>query len=222
MLFGKRKNASAADIVWYSAADRLNGIIDGVRHALDSGRSALVLAHFETTRHAVGRELTSAGIEHQVFDHPLDPESVSHLWDESGACRVVLALTERIARYASGSCGNPVGKPPSIVVAERYPVAERDELVLGLAGDCGFKEDVVFHSSFEDPMFRAFGSDRYVELFKELGHDSTEPIVGSEITRAIRFAQKKVGKISFGDQRVRSPEEWFVYNMPRKGAARSR
>ena len=106
-----------------------------------------------------------------------------------------------------------------IIVVEHYPIEERDNLILSLAQTLGLDRPVRFFSSLEDPLFREFGSDRYVDVLNALSKGSTQPITGNPISDAIRVAQRKIQKKAVGDQYVSSPEEWFAYNI-RRGLSR--
>jgi hypothetical protein len=101
--------------------------------------------------------------------------------------------------------------PPETSLASPEPAAS---VYQSFALQATSQTDVCFYSSLEDLLFRKFGSDRYSEVLKALSKGSTAPMTGSQISRAIRAAQKKVKKRAMGDQRVTSAEDWFTYNMP--------
>jgi hypothetical protein len=215
MWFRKKDLVSAVDLVWSTKAEKLRGILEAVRQAAASGRCVLLLAHFRMTRSEISGALSSNGIQHQVFDHPLDPCSFLSGQTGSRAHQVILSLSERISPYSKGTAPDGREQALDVIVAERYPLQDRDDLILSFASACRINGPVHFHSSFEDSMFRRFGSDRYTKVFRALGNASTGPLTGTSITRAIRSAQKKVKKQSLGDQRVPSPDDWFTYNMRR-------
>jgi hypothetical protein len=217
---GKRNTASAVDVIWFTKAEKLKGIAEAVALSIASGRAVLLFSHFESTLSETTGALDSAGIEHQLLDHPLDPGSYVHGWfgpDEPGPGekRVMVALSERVPVCAAPMTTGCSGGSLDILISGRYPIEDRDDLILSFAAACCVHNSVYFHSSLEDPMFRYFGSDRCTKLFAALGRGSTEPLTGAPITRAIRSAQAKVKKKYIGDQRVASPEAWFKYNVRR-------
>ena len=187
-----------------------------MQQARVSGRCVLLLAHFGMTRSDISDALTSNGIQHEVFDHPLDPSSFLAAQTGSGGHHVILSLSEGISPYSSRTASHRRDEALDVIVAERYPLQDRDDLIVSFASACGVNGPVHFHSSFEDSLFRHFGSNRYTKLFRALGKAPMGPLTGSSITQAIRSAQKKVKGKALGDQRVPSPEDWFTYNMRRK------
>lgn len=206
---------AALDQIWLTRQAKIEGIMAAAREAAVDHLSVLILAHFALTMAELEAALRSSAIEHQVLASLFDVDRLSRGRFASDAGRVLVAMTDELAQEPDMTAIVPLGFGFRILVAERYPLAERDRAVLSFAAASGIKTEVAFHSSLDDPLLNAFGTGNLSALVRRLGADERSPINARLITSALRAAQKKVKKQAMADHRVRSAEEWFVYNMPR-------
>jgi preprotein translocase subunit SecA len=211
----KREMPAAVDQVWLTAAAKIEGIMTAAREAAAVGEGTLILAHFARTRAELEAALRSRAIEHQTLASLFDLDRLAR--GRSGSARVVvlLAMTDELASDSATQAAAPLGSGVRVLVAERYPLADRDRAVLSFAGASGVRTEVAFHSSLDDPLLTTFGAGHVTELVQRLGADERAPIRAPVVTSALQAAQKRVEKLAIADHRVDSAEEWFTYNMPR-------
>jgi len=101
-------------------------------------------------------------------------------------------------------------KNKKIVFVEHYPLSSKEQSFF----DQFNITNVQIFSSLDEPLFKQFGSEKIVELMKQLGMKETESLEHKMISNAIKRAQDKIeSKISF-DQSARSQAEWFSKNLP--------
>ncbi|MEO6612224.1 MAG: hypothetical protein ABIT05_05770 [Chitinophagaceae bacterium] len=142
-----------------------------------------------------------------------DPETVFIFWfDESletaaawftaqGSMAPLLTARETTISQLAGK---------TVVFAEHYPVRSKEEDLyrkLNLTA-------VTVYSSLEDPLFKRFGSDKIIQLMRQLGMNEEEVIEHKMITKSIRDAQEKIEKKLLVEQTARSQESWLEINLP--------
>jgi preprotein translocase subunit SecA len=213
MWFGTRRSVSAIDVIWPSKAAKQKGILDALYRAQSAGTGVLLVTHFEDTLEEIKRSLESSSMKYHVVSHFIHPQSTLAGPDESDRRVIGLCLSDRITVPAAPLRAGVGSESLEIVVAERYPIEDRDDLIISFARARGMGNDVHFHSSLEDILLKMFGSDRVMGLLKQLVKDDESPIVGKQISGALRAAQRKVKKKAVGDQRARSARDWFTYNI---------
>jgi len=98
----------------------------------------------------------------------------------------------------------------TVIIAEHYPLKKKEEQLFQNL----YLEEVKVLSSLDEALFKRFGSDKIIQLMKQMGMDEKQPIEHSLITKAIHNAQEKMeGKVSF-EQSARSQNDWLEKNLP--------
>jgi len=99
-----------------------------------------------------------------------------------------------------------------VVFTEHYPLKKREEeLFQNLR-----LEEVKILSSLDEPLFKRFGSDKIIQLMKQMGMGEEQSIEHNLITKAIHNAQEKMeSKVSF-EQSAYSQNDWLEKNLPPK------
>jgi len=216
MIFGKKKKmVREDDRVWATTALKLNGIGDEILKEMDSHSLVLLVAHFQKTLKELQESIRSRNLKGKLLEatSDFDPDKLGR-----EGVKVAILDSEIIRDYKnldfqSGAKGSP-SKKIRVVVAEHYPIPERDADVIFYASSLPYSTILCFHIALDEPLMRLFGAERVVGLLKKLGWDEKESITHPMVTSAIGNAQKKVKKEASGDQRVGSMEEWFTYNLP--------
>ncbi|HYM95620.1 MAG TPA: hypothetical protein VET23_15890 [Chitinophagaceae bacterium] len=95
-----------------------------------------------------------------------------------------------------------------IVFAEHYPLSQKEN---ELFEKLQLAEAEVW-SAMDEPLFREFGSDKIVQMMKQLGMKENQVIENNLISKAIHNAQDKIGKKILTDQTASSQEDWLRKN----------
>jgi hypothetical protein len=100
----------------------------------------------------------------------------------------------------------------TVVFAEHYPLKKKEEeLFQNLR-----LEEVKILSSLDEPLFKRFGSDKIIQLMKQMGMNEKQSIEHNMITKAIHNAQEKMeSKVSF-ERSAHSQNDWLERNLPPK------
>jgi hypothetical protein len=96
-----------------------------------------------------------------------------------------------------------------VVFAEHFPLKKKEQ---ELFKDLGLEEVKVL-SALDEPLFKKFGSDKIIQMMKQLGMNETESIQHSMITNAIQNAQEKIEKKLTIEQTAHSQNEWIEKNV---------
>lgn len=96
----------------------------------------------------------------------------------------------------------------TVLFAEHYPVKAKEEELYEKLN----LQAVTVWSALEEPLFKAFGGERIIELMKKLGMDENEPIQHPMISNAITNAQQKIEKKIVTESSARSQKEWIEKN----------
>jgi preprotein translocase subunit SecA len=211
--FSRSKKAEACDLVWLTAEAKLKGIIAAIGDITNQASSMLIVVHFEQTLGEVMNALKQAGISHHHIDRLIRPSTFREPATAAPKDEIRICLSERIPATTGERPPDEDRCGLTVLVAERYPVPERDERVLKFAYSCGVRDAVRFCSSLDDALLKQFGADRVLGAVKRLAKDEASPIVAKAITSAIRSAQRKMKKRAIGDERVSSAGDWFTYNI---------
>jgi hypothetical protein len=101
---------------------------------------------------------------------------------------------------------NPAGK--QLIFAEHYPLPEKEKELFQRLN----LPEIQVWSALDEPLFKEFGSDKIVQMMKQLGMKEDEVIENSMISKAISGAQEKISKKVLTDQTCPSQEEWLRKN----------
>jgi len=97
-----------------------------------------------------------------------------------------------------------------VVFAEHYPLKKKEE---ELFQNLHLKEVKVL-SALDEPLFKRFGSDKIIQLMKQMGISEKQSIEHNMITKAIHNAQEKMeSKVSI-EHYGNSQSDWLEKNLP--------
>ena len=218
MLFGRKKCRRLEDRVWLEKVDKYRGICEEIMREGGSGKkeAVLIFAHFRQTVDELETSLGGQGIPHTTLSRAADLAGTlfASFSGEYGGNVILLseALEGRYEFQALHDPGSWKGKRLHILVAEHYPIPDRDEDLLKFADSLPLKCALSFHVSFDEPLLKNFSGASLVVLLRKMGLVGGKALEHPAVTRAILGAQKRVKKGASGDCRAGSMEEWFFYN----------
>ena len=96
-----------------------------------------------------------------------------------------------------------------VVFAEHFPLKNKEQ---ELFKDLGLEEVKVL-SALDEPLFKKFGSDKIIQMMKQLGMNESESIQHTMITNAIQNAQEKIEKKLTVEQMAHSQNDWIEKNV---------
>jgi hypothetical protein len=104
--------------------------------------------------------------------------------------------------------------PYTILMMGHYPIPDRESNIIGsIALALKGKFTLSFWISLEDPLMKAFGSDRIVSVMESLGMKEDECIEHSMVTKSIERARKKIAEKVRMETECASAETWFETNL---------
>ncbi len=204
------------DMVYKTAREKYNAVIDEVVKLTEAGRPVLVGTTSVEISELLGRMLKMRGIKHQILNakvHQREAEVVA----EAGKAGTVTIATNMAGRGTDIKLQEGVKEAGGLAIigTERHESRRVDRQLRGRAGRQGDPGSSQFFVSLEDNLMRLFGSDRIAKLMDRMGLEEGEVIQHSMITKSIERAQKKVEENNFG-QRKRLLEYDDVMNSQRE------
>ncbi|NHB96800.1 preprotein translocase subunit SecA [Photorhabdus stackebrandtii] len=215
------------DLVYMTEAEKIEAIIEDIRERTSKGQPVLVGTISIEKSELVSRELTKAGIEHNVLNakfHAMEADIIA----QAGQASAVTIATNMAGRgtdiVLGGSWQAEIAKltEPTEVQIEEIKAAwqERHDIVLaagglhiigterhesrridnqlrGRSGRQGDAGSSRFYLSMEDSLMRIFASDRVTGMMRKLGMKPGEAIEHPWVTKAIANAQRKVESRNF-------------------------
>ncbi|CAQ83214.1 MULTISPECIES: preprotein translocase subunit SecA [Photorhabdus] len=215
------------DLVYMTEAEKIEAIIEDIRERTGKGQPVLVGTISIEKSELVSRELTKAGIEHNVLNakfHAMEADIIA----QAGQVSAVTIATNMAGRgtdiVLGGSWQAEVAKleDPTEVQVEKIKAAwqEHHDIVLaagglhiigterhesrridnqlrGRSGRQGDAGSSRFYLSMEDSLMRIFASDRVTGMMRKLGMKPGEAIEHPWVTKAIANAQRKVESRNF-------------------------
>ncbi|WP_129141935.1 preprotein translocase subunit SecA [Modicisalibacter coralii] len=210
------------DLVYLSAQEKFEAIIEDVKTQRDAGRPILVgTASIETSELLAGL-MKQAGIPHNVLNAK-QHQSEAEIIAQAGRPGAVTIATNMAGRgtdiVLGGNWEAEVAKldDPSeaqieaakaewqerhdavleagglhVIGSERHESRRIDNQLRGRAGRQGDPGSTRFFLSLEDNLMRLFGSERVQRLMQALGLERGEAIEHKMVSNAVERAQKKV------------------------------
>lgn len=187
------------DLVYKTAREKYNAIIDEVIRLRDAGRPILVGTTTVEISELLSRMLKMRNIPHQVLNAKLHQKEAD-IVAEAGKAGTVTIATNMAGRGTDIKLGPGVKEAGglAIVGTERHDSRRVDRQLRGRAGRQGDPGSSQFFVCLEDNLMRLFGSERIARMMDTLGHKEGEVIQHRLITRSIERAQKKVEENNFG------------------------
>jgi preprotein translocase subunit SecA len=75
-------------------------------------------------------------------------------------------------------------------------------------------DEVRVLSALDEPLFKRFGSDKIIQMMKQMGMSEKQSIEHDMISKAIQNAQDKIDHKIDIEQSARSQNDWLVRNLP--------
>lgn len=187
------------DLVYKTAREKYNAVIDEVVKLREAGRPILVGTTNVEISELLSRALKMRKIPHQVLNaklHAKEAEVVA----EAGRPGTVTIATNMAGRGTDIKL-SPEAKEAgglAIIGTERHDSRRVDRQLRGRAGRQGDPGSSQFFVSLEDNLMRLFGSERIAKLMDRMGHEEGESIQHRMVSRSIERAQKRVEENNFG------------------------
>ncbi|WP_192937795.1 preprotein translocase subunit SecA, partial [Klebsiella aerogenes] len=216
-----------ADLVYMTEAEKIQAIIEDIKDRTAAGQPVLVGTISIEKSEVVSRELTKAGIKHNVLNakfHASEADIVA----QAGYPAAVTIATNMAGRGTDIMLGgswqaevaaleNPTPEQIEkikadwqvrhdavlaagglhIIGTERHESRRIDNQLRGRAGRQGDAGSSRFYLSMEDALMRIFASDRVSGMMRKLGMKPGEAIEHPWVTKAIANAQRKVESRNF-------------------------
>jgi len=187
------------DLVYKTAREKYNAVIEEVVKLRNSGRPVLVGTTSVEVSELLGRMLTMRKVDHQVLNaklHQKEAEVVQHA-GEPGTVTIATNMAGRGTDIKLTDETKAAGGL-AIIGTERHESRRIDRQLRGRAGRQGDPGSSQFFVSLEDNLMRLFGSERIAKMMDRMGHEEGESIQHSMISKSIERAQKKVEENNFG------------------------
>jgi preprotein translocase subunit SecA len=187
------------DLVYKTAREKFNAVIDEVEKLRNAGRPILVGTTSVEISELLSRMLKMRKIPHQVLNaklHQKEAEVVA----EAGKPGTVTIATNMAGRGTDIKLGEGVKESGGLAIigTERHESRRVDRQLRGRAGRQGDPGSSQFFVSLEDNLMRLFGSERIAKLMDRMGLEEGEVIQHSMVSKSIERAQKKVEENNFG------------------------
>ncbi|WP_127959475.1 preprotein translocase subunit SecA [Serratia microhaemolytica] len=215
------------DLVYMTEQEKIGAIIEDIRECVAKGQPVLVGTISIEKSELVSRELTKAGIKHQVLNakfHAKEAEIVAQA-GQSGAVTIATNMAGRGTDIVLGGSWqneislleNPTNEQIEeiraqwqvrheavlavgglhIIGTERHESRRIDNQLRGRSGRQGDPGSSRFYLSMEDALMRIFASDRVANMMRKFGMKEGEAIEHPWVTKAIANAQRKVENRNF-------------------------
>ncbi len=187
------------DLVYKTAREKYNAIIDEIEHLREQGRPVLVGTTTVEISELLSKMLNFRKVPHQVLNAKLH-QSEAEVVAEAGKPGTVTIATNMAGRGTDIKLGEGVKEKGGLAIigTERHDSRRVDRQLRGRAGRQGDPGSSQFFVSLEDNLMRMFGSERIAKMMDRMGHKEGEVIQAGMITKSIERAQKKVEENNFG------------------------
>jgi hypothetical protein len=95
-----------------------------------------------------------------------------------------------------------------VILAEHYPLQQKENEFFE---KIKLQEAQVW-SALDEPLFKHFGSEKIIQMMKQLGMKEDEVVENSMISKAILGVQEKIRKKMIIDQAAQSQNDWLQKN----------
>ncbi|MDX1678857.1 SEC-C metal-binding domain-containing protein, partial [Arsukibacterium sp.] len=216
-----------ADLVYLTAEDKYNAIIEDIIKARDAKRPVLVgTASIESSEYLSGL-LNKAKIKHQVLNAKFHANEAQIIADAGRPGTVTIAtnmagrgtdivlggslqaelaaLTDKTDDAVAKITADWQKRHDDVIAAgglhiigtERHESRRIDNQLRGRSGRQGDPGSSRFYLSLDDALMRIFASDRMAGMMRRLGMEKGEAIEHPWVSRAIENAQRKVEARNF-------------------------
>ncbi len=187
------------DLVYKTAREKYNAVIDDVTSLVEQGRPVLVGTTSVEISELLGRMLSMRKIKHNVLNAKLHKKEAD-IVAEAGKPGVVTIATNMAGRGTDIKLSDEVlaAGGLAIIGTERHDSRRVDRQLRGRAGRQGDVGSSQFYVSLEDNLMRLFNSERVAKMMDKMGLGEGEVIQHSMISKSIERAQRKVEENNFG------------------------
>lgn len=207
----KSKAVRVEDKIWAECLRKYDGILQDCDDLIRENYLVLILFHFDTTKDEIQTLLHNRKRLCVEFKSALD---ISKWVDGYFSDKICMIGSDMIVNSITED-DSPIRteKKSYIIVAEHYPLFERDEDVIAWISRIS-SSTVCFYESMDSELLKPFGSEKIVSLLEKMNWDKNTFMSHSFITKAIENAQRKISEKTTCDVRADSAEKWFEYNYP--------
>jgi hypothetical protein len=96
-----------------------------------------------------------------------------------------------------------------IILAEHYPLQQKENEFFQKLN----LQEAEIWSALDEPLFKHFGSEKIIQMMKQLGMKENEAIENTMISKAILSIQEKISKKIIIDQVAQSQNDWLQRNF---------
>ncbi len=187
------------DAVYKTTKEKFAAVVHEVERAHATGQPVLVGTTNVETSELLSSMFRQAGIKHQVLNakhHAMEAEIVAN----AGKHGQVTIATNMAGRGTDIKLDMEARMSGGLLVigTERHESRRIDNQLIGRSGRQGDPGESKFFLSLEDNLLRMFGTEKFMELFRQMGVEEGEKINHSLLTKAIANAQKKIEGNYFG------------------------
>ena len=187
------------DSIYMTKRAKLKAVVNDIVTSHEKGQPCLVGTINIDASEELSRLLSKQGIKHNVLNakfHEMEAEIVSH----AGELGAVTIATNMAGRGTDIKLAEGVAELGGlkIIGTERHESRRIDNQLRGRSGRQGDPGESKFYLSLEDDLMRLFGSERMMNIYKNLGIEEDEEIHHKTITKQIEKAQKKIENNNYG------------------------
>ncbi len=191
-MFGlfKKKDRSPQLIhhIYLNQISKLRMMMKEVEQNVEYDNTILLLYHFDETGNMLG-ELTKAV--------------------KSNHDKIILAKCDQLEQTLREKGLTQF----SVMVAELHPLPGKDQIVQETIQHLYPGTRVIFFTSTDGPLMKAFGGEKIHNLMITLGLSENEKVEHSMVTKSIARAQEKIrSKVQF-EKPAKSKQEWMDLNV---------
>lgn len=213
---GSRRFELYLDAFSLDRQTRETSLISAAKSRLELDQTVVVLAHFPTTFFRLQDLLQEAAIPYTIGGPTLRATDIQDYHDKQRQS-VWLMLADAIQDVEERRIAAPAYPVEiNVLIAERYPLPARDEVVDRFFRQLPFSVRVGYLLSLEDPLVRAAVNETLIRLMQQMGFKPGEMISSHLLSRSILHWGKKVSCQISQEIIADSPEEWLEKNFDSK------
>lgn len=189
---------SHSDVVFFTEQDKLEEVVKEVQIAYQKGVPVLLGTSSIEKSEKIARLLVSVKVPHEVLNaknHAKEADIIRL----AGQKKAVTIATNMAGRGTDIVLGNGVSDLGGLYVigSDRNESRRIDNQLRGRCARQGDPGRARFFLSLEDDLMRLFGSDKFSGLVSRFGQKKEKSINHPMISRAVRYAQKRVENQNF-------------------------
>lgn len=187
------------DIVYCTKKEKYQAVVDAVKEANKKGQPVLVGTATIETSELLSKMLRKEKIKHNVLNAKLVEQEAEIIKDAGihGSVTIATNMAGRGTDIQLDEEAKELGGL-KIIGTERHESRRIDNQLRGRSGRQGDPGESIFYLSLEDELMRLFGSERFIETFKEMGIEENEEIVHPMLSKTIENAQKRIENNHYG------------------------